>query len=235
MTYKNIIEATFLNRPNRFISHCKIADQEVIAHVKNTGRCKELLIPGVTVYLEHAPSPTRKTDYSLIAVDKGGRLINMDSSAPNQIAYDGLQSGEIVLPGILGQVLAIKKEHKFQNSRFDLYVETTKEEKILIEIKGVTLEEAGGVMFPDAPTARGVKHVKELILAKEMGYKAFVIFIVQMDGVAYFTPNVATDKPFTEALMKAHQAGVGILAYDCHVTPDFISVQAAIDVRLPQL
>lgn len=231
MKYKNIVEAIFIKRPNRFISHCLVDGVEVIAHVKNTGRCAELLIEGVTVYLEYAPSPTRKTDYSLIAVLKGNRLINMDSQAPNKIAFEALKSGVIKLPGLVGKISLIKQEFKYKNSRFDLYVET-KKEKVLIEVKGVTLEVDGVAMFPDATTARGDKHVNDLIRAKQEGYLAYVIFIVQMANVAYFKPNVERDPKLAESLKVASKAGVGILAYDCCAHPDEIRANAVIKVEL---
>ena len=236
MKYQNIVRATFLRRPNRFISHCLVetpmGEVEVIAHVKNTGRCEELLIEGVTVYLEYAPSITRKTDYSLIAVMKGERLINMDSQVPNKIVLEGLLSGQIVLPEVDGEIISIKTEVKYGNSRFDLYVETAMSDKIFIEVKGVTLEEEGVAMFPDAPTIRGVKHVRELISAKDEGYKAFVIFIIQMSDVVYFTPNALRDPVLAEVLKQANEMGVEILAYDCHVTPTQITVDKAIKVLL---
>lgn len=227
MKYKNIVKSSFIKRPNRFISHCLVDGLEVIAHVKNTGRCAELLIEGVTVYLEYAPSPTRKTDYSLIAVMKENRLINMDSQAPNQIVYEGLKCGRVKLPGLSGEISLIKQEFKYKQSRFDLYVETEKE-KVLIEVKGVTLEVNGVAMFPDAPTARGDKHVNELIGAADEGYLTFVIFIVQMTGVDYFTLHEERDPKLAESLKRAQAAGVEILAYDCDVQPDEIKVHEAV-------
>jgi len=232
MTYNNIVKAIFIKRPNRFISHCLVDGKEVIAHVKNTGRCGELLIEGVTVYLEHAPSSTRKTDYSLIAVEKGNRLINMDSQAPNKVAYEGIKSGDIRLPNVKGDWVYIKQEFKYGNSRFDLYIETNLEEKILIEVKGVTLEVDDVVMFPDAPTARGDKHVNELIEARKEGYLTYVLFIVQMEGVKYFTPNAERDPKLAKSLKNAEEAGVGILAYDCVVKPDELTVKKPVRVEL---
>lgn len=231
MKYKNIVEGIFISRPNRFISHCLVADKEVIVHVKNTGRCSELLIEGVTVYLEHTPSLTRKTDYSLIAVVKGNRLINIDSQAPNKIAFEGLTSNRIKLPGLSDKISLIKQEFKYKQSRFDLYVETEKE-KVLIEVKGVTLEDEGVVLFPDAPTTRGNKHVRALIEAQSEGYLTYVIFIVQMRDVAYFTPNVERDPRLAESLKIASEAGVSILAYDCCVKPDEIWANEVVKVVL---
>ena len=230
MKYDNIVKATFIKRPNRFISHCLVDGKEVIAHVKNTGRCGELLIEGVTVYLEHAPSPTRKTDYSLIAVEKGDRLINMDSQAPNKVAYEGITSGAITLPGVKGEWTYMKQEFKYENSRFDLYMETNLGEKILLEVKGVTLEMDDVVMFPDAPTTRGDKHVKELVEAKRTGYLTYVLFVVQMKGVSYFTPNDERDPKLAKSLRLAKEAGVEILAYDCVVKPDGLSVKDEVEV-----
>ena len=231
MKYEKIVEAIFIKRPNRFISHCLVDGVEVMAHVKNTGRCQELLIEGVTVYLEHAPGPTRKTDYSLVAVRKGNRLINMDSQAPNKIAYEGLRSGAIVLPGLSGEITLIQQEFKYKQSRFDLYVETATD-KLLIEVKGVTLEIDHVAMFPDAPTARGDKHVNALACACVDGYLTYVIFIIQMAGVKSFVPNRDRDPTLAASLKKAKAVGVEILAYDCHVKPDEISVNAAVRVEL---
>ena len=231
MKYKNIVEAIFIKRPNRFICHCYIDGILAVAHVKNTGRCAELLREGVSVYLEYAPSPRRKTDYSLIAVVKGKRLINMDSQAPNEIARKGLKSGIIKLPGLADEISLIKQEVKYKQSRFDLYVET-KQEKVLIEVKGVTLEVDGVAMFPDAPTARGDKHVNELICAKEAGYLTYVIFIVQMTDVLYFTPNTQRDPMLSKSLKRASKSGVGILAYDCLVSPDEITANKVVRVKL---
>ena len=231
MKYKNIVKAIFIKRPNRFISHCLVDGAEVIAHVRNTGRCAELLVKGATVYLEYAPSPKRKTDYSLIAVRKGNRLINMDSQAPNKIALEGLRSGKIALPDLSGGISLIRQEYQYQTSRFDLYVETNKE-KVLIEVKGVTLEVDGVVMFPDAPTTRGEKHVHELMVALDDGYLAYVIFIVQMNGVRHFVPNWERDPKFAKSLKMARDAGVGVLAYDCSVEPDEIWVNEIAPVEL---
>lgn len=231
MKYENIVEATFIKRPNRFISQCVVDGKEVVAHVKNTGRCAELLIEGVRVYLEYAPSPTRKTDYSLIAAVKGDRLINMDSQAPNKIALEGLKSGRIKLPGLSNEISLIKQEYKYKHSRFDLYVET-KKEKILIEVKGVTLEAGNIAMFPDAPTTRGDKHVNELIEARHEGYLTYVLFMIQMAGVDYFTPNAKRDPKLAESLQRASLAGVEVFAYDCDVKPDEILVNEVVKVEL---
>lgn len=232
MKYDNIVKAQFVERPNRFIAHCKIENETVIVHVKNTGRCKELLIPGATVYLEYAPSPKRKTDYSLIAVEKDSYLINMDSQAPNYVTLEGLQNNVIQLPNLQGEVTLLKREVKYGNSRFDVYIETELGEKGFIEVKGVTLEEDGTVMFPDAPTARGTKHIYELIQAKEAGYRAYILFIIQMKPVKYFTPNKKMDQAFAEALGEANRKGVEIIAYDCTITRDTMEASSSVEVRL---
>lgn len=231
MKYSNIKEAIFLRRPNRFIAFCEIDGKEEKVHVKNTGRCKELLIPGVKVYLEHSDNPNRKTAYSLIAVRKGDRLINMDSQIPNKVVYEAIGSGMLVLPGLEGRDIRVQPEKTYKNSRFDAYVETEKD-KAFIEVKGVTLEEDGIVRFPDAPTERGVKHIHELIDAASNGFKAYIIFIIQMKDVKYFTPNVITHEAFGIALKEAVSKGVQVLAYDCTVEPDCIILDSPVQVKL---
>lgn len=231
MKYSNIKEAIFLRRPNRFIAFCEIDGKEEKVHVKNTGRCKELLIPGVKVYLEHSDNPNRKTAYSLIAVRKGDRLINMDSQIPNKVVYEALGSGSLLLPGLEGRDIRVQPEKTYKNSRFDAYVETEKD-KAFIEVKGVTLEEDGIVRFPDAPTERGVKHIYELIDAAKNGFKAYIIFIIQMKDVKYFTPNVITHEAFAVALKEAVSKGVQVLAYDCTVEPDCIILDSPVQVKL---
>ncbi|MGL4737284.1 MAG: DNA/RNA nuclease SfsA [Cellulosilyticaceae bacterium] len=229
--YDNMRKATFLERPNRFIAHCLLDGEEVIAHVKNTGKCRELLIPGVTVYLQYDDNPKRKTNYSLIAVQKGERLINMDSQVPNKVCYEALRNGKLELPGIEGELTLIKGEYTYGNSRFDVYVEAG-EQKAFIEVKGVTLEDGGVVRFPDAPTERGKKHIYELMESVKEGYKAYVLFVVQMAGVKHFEPNDATHKAFGDALREAQKAGVTILAYDTVVELDGIELNRPIEVRL---
>jgi len=221
--YDNILPAIFLKRPNRFIAHCLLEEEEVIVHVKNTGRCKELLIPGVTVYLQSNNNPNRKTKYSLISVIKGERLINMDSQVPNKMIYKALNNGKINLPGVKGELTHLKGEQSYQKSRFDFYFES-KTQKGFIEVKGVTLEEDGIVLFPDAPTERGIKHIDELIKASKEGFLAYVIFVIQMKDVKYFTPNMKTHQEFGEALMIAQNQGVEVLAYDSIVTPESIGI-----------
>ena len=226
MEYQEIVAGRFIKRPNRFIAHVEIEGSLEICHVKNTGRCRELLIQGVTVYLEKSNNPKRKTKYSLIGVEKDTRMINMDSQAPNKVVHEWLQAGNLS-----PRTTFIKPETKYRSSRFDFYIETDKE-KIFMEVKGVTLEEDGVVKFPDAPTERGLKHIEELCKVLEEGYKAYVFFVIQMKGARYFTPNNKTHPAFGEALIKAKEAGVQILAYDCEVTKDFLKIGKEIEVRL---
>ena len=226
MQYTNVMVGKFIARPNRFIAHVEIAGREEIVHVKNTGRCKELLLPGVTVYVQHFPEGKRKTKYDLIAVEKQNILINMDSQAPNKVVQEWLVAKEP-----FGKITYLKPECKHGDSRFDFYLETA-ERKMFIEVKGVTLEEKGVVMFPDAPTERGVKHVQELIHCLEQGYEAVVIFVVQMEGMRYFTPNRRTHAAFAEALERAEACGVKLLALTCAVTPDSLTINGAIPVQL---
>ncbi|MDF2472720.1 MAG: family transcriptional regulator [Anaerocolumna sp.] len=226
MIYNNIRVGTFVERPNRFIAKVIVEGKLETCHVKNTGRCKELLVPGATVYVQESDNPSRKTKFSVIGVRKGSRMINMDSQAPNQVVYEWLSTG-----GLFQDILLIKREQTYRDSRFDLYVETTNK-KIYIEVKGVTLEEAGVVRFPDAPTERGIKHVHELCHAVEEGYEAYLIFVIQMKDVAYFEPNDATHPEFGEALRKAVKQGVHIIAMDCFVDKDKLEIQDRVMVRL---
>ena len=223
MRYENIVKGKFLARPNRFVAHVEIDGREEVCHVKNTGRCRELLVRDCTVYLDKAKNPERKTKYDLVAVEKGQRLINMDSYAPNIAAGD-------FLPKIFPDCI-IKSEYTSGNSRFDFYIEDNNR-KILLEVKGVTLEQDGVVMFPDAPTERGLKHVNELISCAKDGYEAYLLFVVQMDKVKYFTPNYGTHPQFGEALKKASQEGVKLLAYDCAVTPDSMEIKSPVCIKL---
>jgi len=224
--YQNIVSGRFLDRPNRFIAHVEIDGQVQTVHVKNTGRCKELLVPGATVYLEGNSDSKRKTAWDLIAVKKGDRLINMDSQAPNKIFGEWVAAG-----GFLPDVTLVRPETRYGNSRFDFYVEVAGKGH-LIEVKGVTLEENGVVRFPDAPTERGVKHVEELIRAREDGYESWVCFVVQMSGVKWFEPNDRTHPKFGAALRRAKQAGVHILAVDCQVAPGNIFIQEQVPICL---
>ena len=226
MHYSNIQRATFLRRPNRFIAHIEVDGREEVCHVKNTGRCCELLTDRATIYVEHHDNPNRKTKYSLIAVEKGDLLINMDSQAPNKVVGEWLLEKEP-----FGKVKLMKPECTYGSSRFDFYLET-EAEKIFIEVKGVTLEEDGIVRFPDAPTERGIKHLEELRACVEAGYKAAVIFVVQMEGMQHFEPNDKTHPQFGEALCQARKAGVEVLAYECKVTPSSLEITKSIPVVL---
>ena len=232
--YDNMIEAIFIKRPNRFIAHCLLGNEEVKVHVKNTGRCKELLIPGARVYLQSNDDPNRKTKYSLISVQKGERLINMDSQVPNKVVFQALSNNLITLPGVTEEITHLKAEQTYEQSRFDFYFET-KTQKGFIEVKGVTLEEDGIVLFPDAPTQRGLKHIYELIEAKKEGYLAYIFFLIQMDDVKYFTPNIKTHKEFSQALTHAKTQGVEILVYDSLVTKEGIQINRPVEYRAAPL
>lgn len=228
MKYENIKEAVFIERPNRFIANVCINGNEEKVHVKNTGRCRELLLKGCRVFLEESKNNARKTKYSLVAVYKGERLINMDSQIPNYVAEEALKKGIIKEIGIPDFV---KREVKYSQSRFDIYYEKDGR-KGFIEVKGVTLEKNGKVLFPDAPTERGTKHIKELIKAKKEGYEAAVLFVIQMKDVSFFAPNAETDKDFSQALKNAKEEGVNILAYDCDVKEDEIVLKDKVEVRV---
>ena len=212
-----------MSRPNRFVAYAEIDGRIEKCHVKNTGRCGELLTEGCTVYLERAANPERKTRFDLVAVQKGQRLINMDSYAPN------LAAGEF-LPKLFPNG-NIRAEFTCGDSRFDFYIEENNQ-KILLEVKGVTLENDGVVMFPDAPTERGIKHLNGLMKCAEEGYKAYIMFVIQMKDVRYFTPNYETHPEFGETLKKASEHGVDILAYDCIVTPESMEINRKLEVRL---
>lgn len=223
MKYSNIVKGKFISRPNRFIARVDIAGVEHTVHVKNTGRCKELLVPGCTVFLEKADNQNRKTLYDLIAVIKGDRVINMDSQAPNEVFRQWIKKQ---LP-----TAVVKREITYKDSRFDCYIET-ETDKIFVEVKGVTLEENGYVRFPDAPTERGIKHINGLIDAVNNGYKAAVFFVIQMEDVISFSPNYDTQPRFGQALKNAEAAGVKILAYSCKVTPDSLEIDKQVPVIL---
>ena len=226
MKYKRIHRAFFIERPNRFIAYVMYNGRKEKVHVKNTGRCAELLVPDAPVYIQERDNPARKTRWDLIAVEKGKRLINMDSQIPNKVVQEWVEQGEL-----FGDISMLRPETTYGNSRFDLYVEAG-ERKIFIEVKGVTLEEDGVCRFPDAPSDRAVKHLEELIRAKEEGYETYVFFVIQMRNVRYFTPNTDTHPAFAQALKKAAAAGVKILAYDCMVTPESIEIHKPVDVVL---
>lgn len=231
MKYNKMIKAKFIERPNRFVAYCDIDGEIEKIHVKNTGKCKELLVPGYEVYLEESNNPARATKYSLIAVKKGDRLINMDSQVTNKMVYEALEDKSLILPGFDEEINLIKPEKTYGNSRFDVYVEG-KTKKAFIEVKGCTQEIDGVVKFPDAKTERGVKHVKELIKAKEEGYLAYIILVIQMEDVLYFTPNVDMHKEFGDVLKEADEKGVKILAYDSKVEIDNIKLNNPVKVIL---
>jgi len=225
MRYSRIVPGIFLSRPNRFIAYVTIDGRRETVHVKNTGRCRELLIPGVTVYCQRSDNPNRKTKYDLIAVQKGTRLINMDAQAPNAAAQEWLRSGG------LGPVEELRPETVHGDSRFDFSFRLAGK-PCFLEVKGVTLEEGGVCAFPDAPTLRGTKHLHGLIRAVEEGYGAYVLFVIQMGQVSFFRPHWETDPDFAQALEEAAAAGVTILAYDCAVTPDSMEICKPVAVCL---
>ena len=222
MRYGKMVEGRFLSRPNRFIAHIEIDGKEEVCHVKNTGRCRELLPAGAKVWCLDAASPNRKTRYDLITVQKGQRLINMDSQAPNAAVREWLENGG------LGEISCLRAEHTFGGSRFDFSF-IKNEKQCFLEVKGVTLENNGVCAFPDAPTQRGARHLQELAQLSREGYGAYVMFVIQMSDVKYLRPNDDTDPAFAAALREAAKKGVTILAMDCAVTED------RMDIRLPVL
>lgn len=230
MKYSNVIKGIFIERPNRFIAKVEIDGQIVIVHVKNTGRCRELLIPGCTVYLEKSTNPNRKTPYDLIAVVKqeNNLLINMDSNAPNCAAYEWIEN-MINTSGDKALEYTLKREVVYGDSRLDLCIEG-KTESVFIEVKGVTLEKNGIALFPDAPTQRGVKHIKELEKCVRDGHRAYLLFVIQMKGPRIFKPNTAMHEEFACALCEAKKAGVEIIAMDCKVTPNQMTIDESIEV-----
>ena len=225
MRYGKMVEGIFLARPNRFIAHIEIDHRMEVCHVKNTGRCRELLPVGAKVWCLDAQSPSRKTRYDLITVQKGARLINMDSQAPNAAVKEWLQAGG------LGEIEMLKPEYKQGDSRFDFsFVKDGR--RCFLEVKGVTLETDGICAFPDAPTQRGAKHLKELAKLAREGFGAYVLFVIQMEKVKYLHPNDATDPAFGQALRDAAAAGVQVMAMDCVVTPDTMTLHSAVPVDL---
>ncbi len=220
MEYNNIAEGRFIARPNRFIAHIEINGKTEVVHVKNTGRCKELLVPNARVFVEESQNPMRKTKYDLISVYKGSKLINMDSQIPNKVFCEWAKKE--------WQPDFIKGEVTYNNSRLDFYLEK-EGKKQFVEVKGVTLEEEGVAMFPDAPTLRGVKHLKELCLSVKEGYTAYVVFVIQMAEIMCFKPNANTHEEFATALKEAKNCGVNILAYNCNVTETSINIKDKIE------
>lgn len=233
MKYENMCKGNFIARPNRFIAEVEIDGQLVRAHVKNTGRCRELLLPGAEVWLEdfEGRMGSRKLRYSLIGVRKGDLLINMDSQAPNKVCEEALLSGALQLPG-MGPLAAVRREKAYGGSRFDFYIEDQDGQSGWLEVKGVTLEEGGTARFPDAPTERGIKHVKELAAAVSQGYRAYVLFVIQMKGVRRFEPNDRTHQAFGDALREASKKGVCVMAWDCRVWTDSLALDQEIPVYL---
>ena len=225
MRYENMTPGIFLSRPNRFIAHIEIDGAVEICHVKNTGRCRELLVPGCTVWCQRSDNPNRKTKFDLIAVQKGDRLINMDSQAPNKAAGEWLASGG------LGEISELRPEVKHGDSRYDFsFIKDGK--RCFLEVKGCTLEEDGVCAFPDAPTERGAKHIRGLTEAAQAGYGAYILFVIQMSDVKYIRPHDETDPAFGAALREAAQNGVHILAMDCAITPDTMEIRLPVLVKL---
>lgn len=248
MRYENVIPARFQSRPNRFIARVETAEGVMTVHVKNTGRCRELLLPGAEVYIARSENPARRTAGDLIAVRKGDRLINMDSQAPNRVAGEAF-AAELRLPGMEGAARLIRPEVTWGASRLDFYLQWPGERgrglpspggmtlpddmaQGFVEVKGVTLEQDGAVYFPDAPTERGIKHLRELSELARAGYPTWILFVVQMTGADYFAPNDLTHPAFGEALRQAAEAGVGIAAYDCLVESNTLALNRPVKVRL---
>ena len=225
MRYQNMVSGVFRSRPNRFIAHVEIGGEMQVVHVKNTGRCRELLVPGCRVWCQRADNPARKTQYDLIAVEKGTRLINMDSQAPNRAAGEWLASGG------LGEIDNLRPETTHGDSRFDFSF-TRAGNPCFLEVKGVTLEADGVCAFPDAPTQRGAKHLRGLAEAARQGYGAYVLFVIQMEDVKYLHPNDRTDPAFGTALREAAQHGVQVLAVQCRGTPESMEITEFVPVEL---
>lgn len=225
MQYDNIRRGQFISRPNRFIANILVNGKEEICHVKNTGRCTELLVPGATIFVQEVKNDRRRTKFDLVSVFKGERLINIDSQIPNNIFREWIESNNY-FPGLS----LVKPEYKYRNSRLDYYLEAG-DRKIMVEIKGVTLEKDGATFFPDAPTERGIKHINDLCHAITEGYEAYLIFIIQMKNVLYFAPNRETHPAFADAVLRSVDMGVQLLALDCDVTADSITVDNYVKVK----
>lgn len=226
MKYSNIEQARFKERPNRFIAYVETEQGREVCHVKNTGRCKELLQPDAVVYVQRNDDPARKTKLDLICVEKTPYLVNMDSQAPNGAVKEWLQAGNL-----FSKNAVIYSEKTYGESRFDFYIEDG-ERKAFVEVKGVTLEENGVCRFPDAPTERGVKHIRELIKCRSDGYEAYILFVIQLSPVKYLEPNDVTHKAFGDALREAAKAGVHVMARDCKITIDSMEIMNEVEVRL---
>lgn len=230
MQYQNLEKAIFLERKNRFVANVELNGEKISVHVPNTGRCKELFVSGAECYVQRATNTARKYPYTLCAVYKGDMLVHIDSAGANRLCEEALKSGRIIE---LENVRNVEREKNFANSRFDFRFE--KDGRICyMEVKGVTLEKDGVAMFPDAPTERGARHLEELIKAKEEGYGAYVMFVIQMKGPKSFTPHVERDLQFTRNLVRAQNLGVKVLAYDTLVTVDSITLDQPVDVILPK-
>ena len=227
MHYENMVAGVFIARPNRFIAHVEIDGQMEVCHVKNTGRCRELLTPGAQVWCQRSMNPNRKTKFDLITVRKGERLINMDSQAPNTAAGEWLRSGG------LGELEELKAEVQQGDSRFD-YAFWKDGKQCFLEVKGVTLENGGICAFPDAPTERGAKHLRGLTELAKAGFGAYVLFVIQMENVLYLHPNDTTDPEFGKALREAKNAGVEVLAMDCYVTEETMAIRNPVTVDLTE-
>lgn len=230
MKYESIFEGRFLRRLNRFVAVCEIEGREERVHVRNTSRCAELFLPGVEVFLQYAPSPEKKTAYTLIALRKGERLVNLDSLAPNKLVVEFLREGGI-LPGMNSRAEQLRAEAVYGHSRLDCYF-VSDGTPAYVEVKGVTLEQGGKAYFPDAPTLRGLRHVQELCQARQEGFLAYLFLVIQMEGIASFAPNYATHPAFGEALTQAAKQGVQIIAYDCSVAKDEIRLRTPVAVNL---
>lgn len=226
MRYGTVIPGRFVDRPNRFVAHVETAEGLQTVHVKNTGRCRELLTPGAAVYLERGTNPARRTAFDLIAVEKGVRLVNMDAQVPNRVFGEWVRGG-----GFLPGITAVRPEFPYGESRLDFCLETARGPH-LVEVKGVTLEEGGAARFPDAPTERGVKHIRELRRAAEAGLGATLFFVVQMENILSVSPNDATHPAFGAALREAAERGVRVCAWDCAVTPESIAIRRPVPVLL---
>lgn len=226
MKYNNINKAKFIKRLNRFVCEVELEGEKVLCHVKNTGRCRELLKEGATVYLQKSDNPDRKYKYSLITVRKGERLVNMDSQAPNKAVHEWLKAEKL-----FKNITYLKPESTYGKSRFDFYFEY-EGKKAYMEVKGVTLENDGIVSFPDAPTERGVKHINELCECVKQGYEAYIMFVVQMKDVLYFTPNAENDPAFAKAIRKAENKGVKVLCYDCEITENEMKLKDEVVIKL---
>ncbi|MBO1679176.1 DNA/RNA nuclease SfsA [Bittarella massiliensis (ex Durand et al. 2017)] len=232
MRYESVCRAVFLERPNRFVAWCDLAGERVRCHVKNTGRCGELLLPGARVVLQdrRGRAEGQKTQFSLVAVYKGEMLVNIDSQAPNAVVKEALLSGALALPGYQSPDL-VRAEYPFGASRIDFYLQKGGR-RALVEVKGVTLEEGGGLYFPDAPTQRGVKHIEELERARAQGWDAFLLFVAQLSPARFLSPNDRTHPQFGQALRRAAAAGVIPLCYDCRVAEDSLALGRPVEVRL---